>query len=42
MFTRGRGGTVIYLVLGDREVRERVERLKVGDRLETDYHPVEV
>lgn len=29
-FTGGRGGIVIGCVLGDREVRDSVERLRVG------------
>lgn len=41
-FTGGREGTVIDYVLGDGEVRDRVERMKVGDRIDSDHQPVEV
>lgn len=41
-FTGGKGDTVIDLVLGDREVRDRVEKLMVGDSVESDHHPLEV
>lgn len=40
-FTSEREGTVIDFVLGDREVRERVERLRMGDRVNSDHQPVE-
>lgn len=33
---------MIDLVLGDREVRERVEGLRVGDRVESNHQPVEM
>lgn len=41
-FTGGRGNTVIDYVLGGEEVRERVERMRIGDRIESDHHPLEV
>lgn len=41
-FTGEREGTVIDFVWGDREVRERVERLKMGDRVDSDHQPVEI
>lgn len=41
-FTGEREGTVIDFVLGDREVRERVERLRMGDRVDSDHQPVEI
>lgn len=39
-FTGGRGDTVIDLVLGDREVKDRVEKLRVRNRVESDHHPL--
>lgn len=39
-FTGGRGGTAIDYVLGDKEVKDRIERMRVGDR--TDHQPMEV
>lgn len=36
-FTGGRGSTVIDLVLGDSKVREKIEGLRVGDRVESDH-----
>lgn len=41
-FTGGRGNTVIDYVLGGEEVKERVKRMRIGDRIETDHHPLEV
>lgn len=41
-FTGGRGGTVIDYILGDSEVRDRIERMRVGDRTDSDHQPVEV
>lgn len=39
-FTGGKGNTVIDLVIGDR--KQRVERMVIGDRIDSDHHPVEV
>ncbi|XP_071580245.1 uncharacterized protein [Temnothorax nylanderi] len=39
-YTGGRGETVIDYVIGEEEVRERVERLKVGERVDSDHHPL--
>ncbi|XP_024875210.1 ABC transporter F family member 4-like [Temnothorax curvispinosus] len=39
-YTGGRGETVIDYVIGEEEVRERVERLEVGERVDSDHHPV--
>lgn len=33
---------MIDFILGDREVRDRVNRMRVGDRVDSDYPPVEV
>lgn len=41
-FTGGRGGTVIDYVMGDNEVKENVERMKVGDKIDSDHQPVEI
>ncbi|XP_024884283.1 trichohyalin-like [Temnothorax curvispinosus] len=38
-YTRGRGETVIDYIIGDEEVREKVERLEVGERIDSD-HPL--
>lgn len=35
-------GTVIDLMLGDSEVKERIEGFKGGDRVELNHQPVEV
>lgn len=34
--------TVIDYVLGNEEVRERIIRLKIGEKIDSDHHPVEV
>ena len=41
-FTGGRGNTVIDYVLGNEDTREKMERLEVGDRIESDHHLVVV
>jgi len=41
-FTGGRGNTTIDLVIGDVEVRESIEYMEIGDRIDSDHHPVEV
>lgn len=29
-------------MIEDEEIRERVKSMKIGDRIDSDYHPVEV
>lgn len=41
-FTGGRGCTVIDYVIGDEEVRGKVRSMKVGDRIDSDHHPLEL
>ena len=41
-FTGGRGNTVIDYVVGNEDTREKVERLEVAERVESDHHPVVV
>lgn len=41
-FTGGKGCTVIDYVLGDEEVRDKIRCFKVGDKVDSDHHPVEV
>lgn len=41
-FTGGRGGTAIDLVLGDSEVKQKIEELRVRDRVESDHQPVKM
>ncbi|XP_071579341.1 uncharacterized protein [Temnothorax nylanderi] len=41
-FTGGRGDTVIDYVIGEGEVREKVESMTVGDRVDSDHHPLEI
>jgi len=41
-FTEGKGNTVIDYVIGDKEVKERVKKLRIRDRVESDHHPVEL
>lgn len=40
-FTGGRGCTVIDYIIG-KEVRDKVRRMKVGDRVDSDHHSVEM
>ncbi|XP_067206638.1 uncharacterized protein [Linepithema humile] len=41
-FTGGRGNTVIDYVIGEGEIRDRIEKMRIGDRVDSDHHPVEV
>lgn len=40
-FTGGKGNTVDY-VMGSEDVRSKVDNMKIGDRVDSDHHPVEV
>jgi len=39
-YTGGRGESVIDYIIGDEEVREEIVKLEIGDRVESDQHPV--
>jgi len=41
-FTGGKGGTVIDYVLGNKEVRDKIEKMYIGDRIDSDHQPLEV
>jgi len=41
-FTGGRGNTIIDYVIGEVEAREKVGNLRIGERIDSDHHPVEV
>lgn len=41
-FTGGKGNTMINCVIGDVEAREGMLELRVGDKTDSDYHPVVV
>jgi len=41
-YTGGRGESVIDYILGVEERREEIERLEVGDKVDSDHHPVVV
>lgn len=41
-FTGGKENTVIDYAIGDLEVRERIKSLRIGDRVDSDHHPVEI
>lgn len=38
----GKGNTVIDYVMGSMEVRNRIIEMRVGDKMDSDYHPLEV
>src|SRR5436190_6586989 len=42
IFRGGRGNKVIDYVIGKEECREKVKRLRVGDKIDSDHHPIEV
>jgi len=39
-YTKGRGGTVIDYVMGNEETRERVKRMRIEDRVDSDHQPI--
>ncbi|XP_046605019.1 uncharacterized protein LOC124297751 [Neodiprion virginianus] len=39
-YVGGAGVTVIDYAIGDIEVRDRVKRIEIGDRVDSDHHPV--
>jgi len=39
-FTGGKSETIIDYVIGDKRVKERVERMGIGERIDSDHHPV--
>jgi len=41
-FTGGRGNTVIDYVIGDKEIRGKMNRMRIGERIDSDHHPIEV
>ena len=41
-YTRGRGNSVIDYVIVNENTRERVERMELGERVDSDQHPVVV
>jgi len=41
-FAGGRGNTVIDYIIGSEDVRSKVDNMKIGDRVDSDHHPVEV
>ncbi|XP_067209971.1 golgin subfamily A member 6-like protein 2 [Linepithema humile] len=41
-FTEGKGNTVIDYVTGNEEVRERIEKMEIGDEIDSDHQPVKV
>lgn len=41
-YTGGRDNTMIDYVVGDEEVRERIRKLEVEGRVDSDHHPLVV
>lgn len=41
-FTGGRGNMVINYVMEDIGVRDRIKRMELVDRVDSDHHPIEV
>lgn len=41
-FTDARGDTVIYYVVGNREMKERILCMKIGDKIDSDHQLVEM
>lgn len=42
IFIGGKGNTVIDYVMRSEEVRERLAKMRVEDKMESDHHPLEV
>lgn len=40
--TGGKDSMVIDYVIGDKEVKERVKRMRIGDKVDSDHHSLEV
>lgn len=41
-FTGGKSNTTIDYVLENKEIRERIESMRIEDRIDSDYHPMKV
>ncbi|KZC05855.1 hypothetical protein WN55_06852, partial [Dufourea novaeangliae] len=41
-YTGGKGNSVIDYIIGNEETREKVEKMKVEERVESDHHPITV
>lgn len=41
-FTGGEGCTVIDYLIGDENVKGRIKRMRIGDRIDSDHHSVEI
>jgi len=41
-FTGGKGNTVIDYIIGDEEARGRIREMKIGEKVDSDHHPLEV
>lgn len=41
-FTGGKGNTVIDYVIGDDEARDRVLKMKIGDKIDSDHPPLKI
>ncbi|XP_071578413.1 uncharacterized protein [Temnothorax nylanderi] len=39
-YTGGKGETVIDYIIGDEDSREKIERLEIDERVESDHHPL--
>jgi len=40
-FMEGMGSTVIDYVIGDEETKERIRKMRIGDK-DSDHHPLEI
>lgn len=41
-FTRSKGNSTIHFAIGDEKTRERIDYMKIGDRIQSDHHFVEI
>lgn len=41
-FTGGKGCTVIDYLIGNEDVKGRIKRMRIGDRIDSDHHSVEI
>lgn len=42
MFTGGRACAVIDYIMGNNKVKDRVDKMFVGDRVDSDHHPIKI
>lgn len=42
VFTGGRSSSVIDYMVGEREVKKRIQAMRIGDKIDSDQYPIEI